>query len=101
VAKKHRMRSRPRRSVEAGRRASSVRPQLVERETARPAPSRLRYGSRSGTARAIGAPSASLERAAALERSFVLKDFRRIALVVAIALALLVASGLILSVAER
>lgn len=95
------MRSRPRRSVEAGRRASSVRPQLVERETARPAPSRLRYGSRSGTARAIGAPSASLERAAALERSFVLKDFRRIALVVAIALALLVASGLILSVAER
>ena len=95
------MRSRPRRSVEAGRRASSVRPQLVERETARLAPSRLRYGSRSGTARAIGAPAASLERAAALERSFVLKDFRRIALVVAIALALLVASGLILSVAER
>jgi hypothetical protein len=95
------MRSRPRRSIEAGRRASVPRPQVAERDIARPVPSRLRYGSRSGFARAIGAPSASLERAAALERSFVLKDFRRIAVVVAIALALLVASGLILNVAER
>jgi hypothetical protein len=101
MAKKHRVRSRPRRSVEAGRRASVPRPQVVERDQARPAPSRMRYGARTGTARASGPPSASLERAAALERSFVLKDFRRIAVVVAIALALLVASGLVLNVAER
>ena len=73
---------------------------LVEREGPRPTP-RLRYGARAGTARAVGAPSATLERAAGLERSFVVKDFRRIALVVAIALALLVASGLILNIAER
>jgi hypothetical protein len=77
------------------------RPQVVERDLARPAPSRLRYGARTGTARAVGAPSASLERAAALDRTLVLKDFRRIAVVVAIALALLVVSGLILNVAER
>jgi hypothetical protein len=87
--------------MEAARRASAPRVAVAEREGGpRPAPSRLRYASR-GTARAIGAPSASLERAATLERSFVLKDFRRIAVVVAIALALLVASGLILNVAER
>jgi hypothetical protein len=73
----------------------------VERDAARPAVSRTRYASRSGTARALGAPSAALERAASLERTYVLKDFRRIALVVVVALVLLVASGVILSFAER
>jgi hypothetical protein len=60
-----------------------------------------RYGSRSGTSRAVGAPSASLERAAAWERGYVTKDFRRMSIVVAIALALLVVAGVLLSALER
>jgi hypothetical protein len=60
-----------------------------------------RYGSRSGTSRAVGAPSASLERAAAWERGYVTKDFRRMAIVVAIALVLLIATGLILNALGR
>jgi len=60
-----------------------------------------RYGSRSGTSRAVGPPSPSLERAAAWERGYVTKDFRRMAIVVVIALALMVAAGLLLNVFER
>ena len=60
-----------------------------------------RYGSRGGTSRAVGAPSASLERAAAWERGYVTKDFRRMAIVVVIALVLLVAAGLFLNAFER
>jgi hypothetical protein len=99
VAKKHRVRSRSRRAVEAARRASALRPAApIEHEPARPSSSRpLRYGPRSGTSRAVGPPSAALERAAAWERTFVSKDFRRMAVVVAIALALLLASGLVLN----
>jgi hypothetical protein len=99
VAKKHRVRARSRRAVEASRRASAVRPLTPEREPSRPvAPARpTRYGARTGTSRAVGAPSASLERAAAWERGYVTKDFRRMAIVVAIALALLVVAGLILN----
>ncbi|HEV8536392.1 MAG TPA: hypothetical protein VGR87_11870 [Candidatus Limnocylindria bacterium] len=68
----------------------------------RPSPGRpLRYASRSGTSHAIGAPSAALERAAAWERGYVLKDFRRMTIVVIVALGLLVASGLVLNVFER
>jgi hypothetical protein len=100
VAKKHRVRARSRRAVEASRRASAARPASVEREPSRPAPARSRYGSRSGTSRAVGAPSASLERAASWERGYVVKDFRRIAIVIVIAVALLVVSGLILNAFE-
>ena len=60
-----------------------------------------RYGSRSGTSRAVGAPSPSLERAAAWERGYVTKDFRRMAIVVVIAIALLVAAGLLLNAFEH
>jgi hypothetical protein len=60
-----------------------------------------RYGSRTGTSRAVGAPSAGLERAAAGERSYVTKDFRRMAVVVVIALALLVVAGIVLNILER
>jgi hypothetical protein len=95
------MRSRSRRSVEAARRASAQRAPAGQREPSRAATRPARYGSRSGTSRAVGAPSASLERAAALERGFVMKDFRRMAVVVAIALALLLVSGVLLNVAER
>ena len=104
MAKKHRVRARSRRVVEASRRASAVRPVAPEREPSRPVASSsraTRYGSRSGTSRAVGAPSASLERAAAWERGYVTKDFRRMAVVVVIALALLVVAGLILNYLER
>jgi hypothetical protein len=80
-----------------------VRPAAPERETSRPAVTTrtTRYASRSGTSRAVGAPSAALERAAAWERGYVTKDFRRMAIVVVIALALLVAAGLFLNVFEH
>jgi hypothetical protein len=100
VAKKHRVRTRSRRAVEASRRASAPRATTPERELpARPATTNraTRYGSRTGTSRAVGAPSAGLERAAAWERGYVTKDFRRMAIVVVIALALLVAAGLALN----
>jgi hypothetical protein len=103
VAKKHRVRARSRRAVEASRRASAARPAAPEREPTRPAATTrpVRYGSRSGTSRAVGAPSSSLERAAAWERGYVTKDFRRMGIVVLIALALLVAAGILLNVFER
>lgn len=111
MAKKHRVRARSRRSVEASRRATAPRAaETAEREAIRPAPraavrqaapTRARYATRGGTARAIGAPSAALDRAAAAERAFVVKDFRRMAIVVVIALLLLVASGVVLSFVER
>jgi hypothetical protein len=103
VAKKHRVRARSRRAVEASRRASAARPATSEHELSRPAtPARTtRSGSRGGTSRAVGNPSASLERAAAWERGYVTKDFRRMAVVVVIALALLVAAGVVLNIFER
>jgi len=104
VAKKHRVRARSRRAVEASRRASAVRAAPAEHEaTVRPVatPRTSRYASRTGTSRAVGAPSAGLERAAAWERGYVTKDFRRMALVVVIALALLVAAGIVLNILER
>jgi hypothetical protein len=103
VAKKHRVRARSRRAVEASRRASAARPVTPEREISRPTTTTrtTRYASRSGTSRAVGAPSAALERAAAWERGYVTKDFRRMAIVVVIALALLVAAGLLLNAFEH
>ena len=97
MAKKHRVRTR-------SRRASAPRPLAPEREQpSRPAAiaRTTRYGSRSGTSRAVGAPSSSLERAAAWERGYVTKDFRRMAIVVVIALALLIAAGLVLNAIGR
>jgi len=49
----------------------------------------------------VGAPSQGLERAAAWERRYVTKDFRRMAIVVVIALALLVGAGLFLNAFEH
>lgn len=92
--------------MEASRRASAARPAAPAPE--HEAPSRpaatvrtARAGSRSGTSRAVGAPSAGLERAAAWERGYVTKDFRRMAIVVVIALALLVVAGIVLNILER
>ena len=104
MAKKHRVRARSRRAVEASRRASAARPAAPEREQpSRPAATSrtTRYGSRTGTSRTVGAPSQGLERAAAWERGYVTKDFRRMAIVVVIALALLVVAGLVLNVFEH
>lgn len=47
--------------------------------------------------RATGAPSGALQKAAAWERGYVVKDFRRIAVVVAIMLVLLLVSGVAVS----
>lgn len=51
-------------------------------------------GVRPGAARAVGAPSAALQREAEAERAYVQKDFRRIGMVVAIMAALLVLSDI-------
>ena len=101
MAKKHRVRARSRRSVEASRRATATRPASIDREGARPAVRAGRFIARSGAPRAAGAPSASLERAAALERAYVVRDFRRIAVVVAISVGLLIASGILLNFTLR
>jgi hypothetical protein len=106
VAKKHRVHARSRRAVEASRRASAARPATPEREqqpSSRPATAgrTTRYGSRTGTSRAVGAPSQALERAAAWERGYVTKDFRRMAIVVVIAMVLLIVAGVILNVFEH
>jgi cation transporter-like permease len=49
----------------------------------------------------VGAPSQALERAAAWERGYVTKDFRRMAIVVVIAMVLLIVAGVILNVFEH
>jgi len=101
MAKKHRVHARSRRSLEAARRATAPRPASPERDGARPAVRAGRVIGRTGAGRAVGTPSASLERAAALERAYVVRDFRRIAVVIAISLGLLVASGVLLNVTLR
>ena len=95
MARRNRTRSRSRRDATAARRATSPRP--VERDVAsRPTGYRARGSvARLGYSRAAGAPSAALERASLMERTFVAKDFRRLAITVAVSLALLVAAGLV------
>jgi hypothetical protein len=90
VPKRNRVRARARRPVESA-------PQRVERvERERPERVRPRYRGAPlppGGAHAVGAPSPTLERAATLERAYVVKDFGRLGKVVVAMLALLVASG--------
>jgi len=69
---------RPEREVAATPRAGSHRP--------------IR-GSRTGYSRAAGAPSGALLRSAVVERGFIFKDFRRLSIVVGVALVLLVVAG--------
>lgn len=95
MAKRHRTRTRSRRGIEAARRAST--PERAEREEApasRPAHRPSRSG-RLGYARAVGAPSPSLERAAVMERGFIFKDFRRLGLVVGVGLIVLLIAGVL------
>lgn len=94
MARRHRTRTRTRRSAEAPR--SAPAPVRAEREEARPsrvATHRPSRSSRTGYSRAAGAPSQALEKAAVLERGFVLKDFRRVGIVVAVALVVLIVAG--------
>jgi hypothetical protein len=101
MARRHRSRSRTRRSADQAHRPVAPR---AERESA-PAPRATTHRpartGRSGYSRAVGSPSASLEKAAVLERGFIAKDFRRLGLVIGVALALLVVSGLLESVLLR
>jgi len=96
MSRRNRTRSRSRRGTEAARRSTPPR-QASEREAApRPTGYRARGSvSRSGYARAAGAPSATLERASVLERGFIVKDFRRLGVTVAVAIVLLIAAGLL------
>lgn len=93
MAKRHRTRPRARRSIEAARRTPATVTAREAAPTARAAHRPVR--GRAGYGRAAGAPSQALERAAVSERLFVVKDFRRLGIVVAIALALLVVSGVV------
>ena len=95
MAKRHRTRPRSRRGIEAARRATT--PARVDREEApapRPTHRPTRPG-RAGYARAAGAPSQTLERAAVMERGFIVKDFRRLGLVVGVGAIVLVVAGVL------
>ena len=95
MAKRHRTRPRQRRPAEGAHRTAAPR---VERETTpvtRTTAHRPVRGSRTGYSRAMGTPSGALERSAVLERNFISKDFKRLALVVGIAIALLIVSGVV------
>ena len=97
MARRQRSRTRARRAQDAASR--HVAPPRPERDGgARPGVHRGARLSRTGYARALGAPSQSLERAAVLERGYIAKDFRRLAVVIAIALVVLVAAGYLESV---
>lgn len=97
MPKRNRMRARARRPVQTAPPPAAARPERerVERER-----SRARYRGAPlppGGAYAIGAPSPTLERAATVERAFVVKDFGRLGKVVVAMLVLLVLSGVAVS----
>ena len=82
------MRARARRPLE-----TTARPERTEVERSdRPLPRRSRSAA-TGPVRATDAASPVRERAAAAERTYVMKDARRLALVAAVMLVLLIASG--------
>jgi hypothetical protein len=95
MPKRQRRTSRERRAASAAARpAAHDRPVSTTTTTRRSYSGSQRAGSpvRPGVARAAGEPSPTLEREAARERAFVTKDFRRIGIVVAVMLVLLVLS---------
>ncbi len=99
MPKRHRVRARARRPVETA-------PQRAERIDRERPPERVRTRYRGaplppGGAYAVGEPSPALERAAAVERAALVKDFRSLGLVVAVTLGLLVASGVALTAIVR
>jgi hypothetical protein len=94
MPKRNRVRARARRPVESA--PQRVERERIERDRDRPERPRPRYRGAPlppGGAHAVGAPSPTLERAASLERAYVVKDFGRLGKVVVAMFALLVASG--------
>lgn len=93
MPKRQRRATRERRvaSAPGARPAAHDRP-VTSSATAPRRSSRAGAPVRAGAARAIGAPSATLLNEAERERSFVVKDFKRIGTVVAIMVALLIVS---------
>lgn len=94
------MPKRQRRTARERRAGSAARPATHDRPVSAPATTRRSYSGsqragspvRPGAPRAAGEPSPVLEKEAARERAFVTKDFRRIGIVVAVMLVLLVLS---------
>jgi hypothetical protein len=92
MPKRNRVRARARRPLE-----TTARPERAELERSdRPLPRRSRSAV-TGPVRATDAASPVLERAAAAERSYVMKDVRRLGLVAGVMLLLLIASGFAVS----
>jgi hypothetical protein len=97
MPKRQRRTARERRAV-----SGSARPATHDRPVNTPTTTRRSYSGsqragspvRPGVARAVGEPSAVLEREAAQERAYVTKDFRRIAIVVAVMVVLLILSDI-------
>lgn len=99
MARRNRRTSRAaRRETAPERPTPTAEPALATRPPARD-PSRPRVRGRPvvGLPRAVGAPSDALVRAATLERGYVVKDIRRLAIVTAVMLALLAASGFVVN----
>lgn len=81
-----------------------MRVEREERERERPERVRPRYRGAPlppGGSHAIGTPSQALERAAALERTNVMRDLRRLGVVAGVTFAVLVASGFAVSQLAR
>jgi len=96
MARRQRRSTRERRTTatQSARPAAHDRPVTATTGTAMRRSPRAGAPVRAGSARAIGDPSPTLEREAQQERGFVVKDFRRIGLVVAIMAALLIVSDI-------
>jgi hypothetical protein len=97
MPKRQRRTTRERRAASSGARpAAHDRPVPTTATTRRSYSGSQRAGSpvRPGVARAVGEPSAILEREAVQERAYVTKDFRRIGMVVAVMVVLLIASDI-------
>jgi hypothetical protein len=97
MPKRQRRTARERRAASgSGRPASHDRPVTTTATTRRSYSGSQRAGSpvRPGVARAVGEPSAILEREAVQERAYVTKDFRRIGMVVAVMVVLLIVSDI-------
>ena len=97
MPKRQRRTARERRAASGSPRpAAHVRPVATTATTRRSYSGSQRAGSpvRPGGARAVGEPSAVLEREAVEERSYVTKDFRRIGIVVAVMVVLLIVSDI-------
>ncbi len=97
MPKRQRRTARERRATSTGNRpAVHDRPVTTTATTRRSYSGSQRAGSpiRTGVARAMGEPSPVLEREAEQERTYVTKDFRRIGMVIAVMVVLLIASDI-------